>query len=230
MSETAWIALVVAVAGVVALRQLHLRHLAGVRRDRTALFEHAACVLEEPRLVSRGLDFPVLYGRFAGRDVRVEPVVDAIALRVVPVLRLVVTVREQFPGQPRLSVLSNETGQEFYAGHRDLRRWREPSWPGWASVACAAEGVDRELADEAVGLVTQDSVVKQVLVTDRGVRCVVRGAQANSAAYRVTRQADLSGARVSEHDLRRAVSMTVRLCDLVAELAAGRASAVSGAS
>jgi hypothetical protein len=195
-----------------------------------ALFEPAAEVLEQRRLVPRGLDFPVLYGRFQGRDVRVEPVVDAVALRVVPVLRLIVTVRERFPGQPRLSVLSNETGHEFYAGHRDLPRWREPGWPEWASVACGPEGVDRELADAAVGLVTEDAAVKQILVTDRGVRSVVRGARAGSSTYRVTRQVDLSGARIDAEDLRRAVAMTVRLCDRVAQLAERRAAVEAGPS
>jgi hypothetical protein len=86
-------------------------------------------------------------------------------------------------------------------------------------VACAAEGVDRVLADAAVRLVTQDSVVKQVLVTERGVRCVVRGAQANSATYRVTRRVDLGAARVTAEDLRQAVVMTGHLCDQVAGLA-----------
>ena len=169
------------------------------------------------------------YGRFEGRDVRIEPVVDALGLRVVPVLRLMVSMREQFPGQPRLSVLSNETGREFYSGYRGLLRWRDPSWPNWVSVACAAEGVDRELADAAVSLVTEDSVVKQVLVTERGVRCVVRAAQANSTTYRVTRRADLSEARVTAEDLRQAVTMTGELCEQVAGLAARRPVGVSEA-
>ena len=222
MSGTIWVALSAATAGAVVLVYLHRRHLARVQRDRAALFEQATDVLDDARVIPRGLDFPVLYGRFEGRDVRVEPVVDTAALRIIPVLRLIITMREQFPGQPRLSVLSNETGHEFFSGHRELLRWRDPSWPRWASVACAPEGVDRELADAAVGLVTEDSVVKQVLVTERGVRCVVRGAQSNSAVYRVTRRVDLSEARVKAEDLRQAVAMTGELCDQVARLAARR--------
>jgi hypothetical protein len=229
MSGTIWVALTIAMVGAVVLTYLHRRHLARVQRDRAALFEHVTDVLEQCRVVPRGLDFPLLYGRFEGRDVRVEPVVDALALRVVPMLRLMVTMREQFPGQPRLSVLSNESGHEFYSGHRELLRWRDASWPRWVSVACAAEGVDRELADAAVSLVTEDSVVKQILVTERGVRCVVRGAQSNSATYRVTRRVDLSGARVTEEDLRQAVAMVGELCDRVADLAACRPAGVSEA-
>jgi hypothetical protein len=219
MSGSTWAALSMAVAGAVVLGYLHRRHLTRVRRDRAALFEQSADVLDDARVVPRGLDFPLLYGRFEGRQVRVEPVVDTVAMRVIPVLRLVVTVRAQFVDQPRLSVLSNETGHEFFSGHRDLLRWREPSWPEWVSVACAAEGVDFVLADAAIRLVTEDSAVKQVLVTERGVRCVVRGAQSNSATYRVTRRVDLAGARVAEEDLRQAIVMTGRLCDQVAGLA-----------
>jgi hypothetical protein len=219
MSGSIWVVLSVAVAGAVTLGYLHRRHLTRVRSDRAALFEQAADVLDDARVVPRGLDFPLLYGRFEGREVRVEPVVDTVALRVLPVLRLVVTVRAQVVDQPRLSVLSNETGHEFFSGHRDLLRWRDPSWPEWVSVACAAEGVDFVLADTAVRLVTENSVVKQVLVTERGVRCVVRGAQANSATYRVTRRVDLAAARVTAEDLRQAVVMIGRLCDQVARLA-----------
>ncbi|WP_018603494.1 hypothetical protein [Mycobacterium sp. 155] len=229
MSGTLWIALAMAAVGAVVLTYQHRRHLASVQRDRAALFEHATSVLEQCRVVPRGLDFPMLYGRFDGRDVRVEPVVDNLALRTVPVLRLVVTMREEFPGQARLSVLSNETGNEFYSGHRDLLRWRDEAWPKWVSVACAPEGVDRELAEAAVSLVTEDSMVKQVLVTERGVRCVVRGAQASSAAYRVTRRVDLSEARVTAEDLRRTVTMARDLCDQIAGLAAHRPVGVSEA-
>ncbi len=229
MSGTLWVALTMAVVGAVVLTYQHRRHVARVRRDRAALFEHATDVLEQCRVVPRGLEFPLLYGRFGDRDVRVEPVVDALALRTVPVLRLIVTMRERIPGQPSLSVLSNETGNEFYSRHRDLPRWRDPAWPKWVSVACDPDGVDRELAEAAVGLVTEGAEVKQVLVTERGVRCVVRGAQANSTAYRVTRRADLSGARVTAEDLRKAVTMIDGLCDRAVGLNPRRPVAVSEA-
>lgn len=227
MLGTTAIALTVALVGAVVLVFLQRRHVARVQGDRAALFEQAVEALDDPRVVPRGLDFPLLYGRFEGRQVRIEPVVDTVAMRVIPVLRLIVTMREQFPEQPRLSVLSNETGHEFFAGHRDLLRWRDPSWPQWASVACTAEGVDRELADYAVGLVTEDSVVKQVLVTERGVRCVVRGAQSEPWPYRATRRVDFSETRVTAEDLRQAVAMAGELCDQVARLAERRPAEVS---
>lgn len=229
MSGTLWVALAMAVVGAVVLTYQHRRHVARVQHDRAALFEHATGVLEQCRVVPRGLEFPLLYGRFEGRDVRVEPVVDALGLRTVPVLRLIVTMRERIPGQPSLSVLSNETGNEFYSGHRDLLRWRDPAWPKWVSVACDPEGVDRELVEAAVGLVTEDAEVKQVLVTERGVRCVVRGAQANSTAYRVTRRADLSEVRVTAEDLHKAVTMIDGLRAQAAGLNPHRPVAVSEA-
>ena len=59
-------------------------------------------------------------------------------------------------------------------------------------------------------------MVKQVLVTEHGVRCVVRGAQANSTAYRVTRRVDLSEVRVTAENLLQAVAMAGELCDQAA--------------
>ncbi|MUM31537.1 hypothetical protein [Mycolicibacterium sp. CBMA 361] len=127
MSETMWIALTLATVGAVVLTYLQRRHLARVQRDRTALFEHATGVLEQSRIVPRGLDYPMLYGRYNGRDVRVEPVVDALAIRTVPVLRLVVTMREQLPGQPRLSVRRGPRGLRWLAPPKAwIGNWPKP--------------------------------------------------------------------------------------------------------
>jgi len=213
MSDNAWAAVLVAAAAAVVLTWLQRRHVAAVQLDRSALFEPAAGVLADARLKPRGLDFPVLYGSFEGRAVRVEPVVDAVGLRMVPVLRLVVTVRDRLAGQPRLSVLADESGHEFYAGHRELRRLRDPGWPARVSVASEVAEVSHELVDAAVTVVARDPSLKQVLVTERGVRCVVRAAGADAATYRVTRRIDLAGARVPADLLREAVQTAGSLCD-----------------
>jgi len=216
MASTIWVTLLVAAAFTAVMAYLQRRHIARVRLDRAALFDDAKEVLDDARVIPRGLDFPLLYGWFEGRQVRVEPIVDTATMRTIPVLRLAVTMREQLPGQPRLSALANENGQEFYAGHRDLPRWRDPAWPEWASVACEANGVDPELAIATVNALTEDSSVKQVLVTDRGVRCVIRAAKSDSATYRVTRRVDVSGTRVTDESLRHAAEIAHTLCDLAA--------------
>jgi hypothetical protein len=212
MSLAQGAALTVAVVAALVLVRLQRRHVRAVRRDRAALFATAAGVLDDARIQPRGLDFPVLHGSFDGRPVRVEPVVDAVSLRMVPVLRLVVTVRDDLAGQPRLSVLRDETGQEFYAGHRGLPRARDAAWPSRLSVAFA-DGVRDAVVTAAVEAVANDEGVKQVLVTDRGVRCVVRAAQSDGATYRVTRRVDLTGVRVADAVLRDAVRTASALCD-----------------
>lgn len=223
MSGANWCALLVAAIGAVVLFHLQRRHVRAVRRDRAGLFASAVDVLDEAQVEARGLDFPVLHGTFEGRSVRVEPVVDTISLRIVPVLRLVVTTREQLVGQSRISVLSDETGQEFYAQHRGMVRLRDPGWPARVSVACAApEQADRRLIEVAVDTVSGDASVKQVLITDRGVRCVVRAGQSDVATYRVTRRVDLSGARVPAELLRNAVRTTTALCERAADHAPAR--------
>lgn len=227
MAPAHWAALVVAAVAAVVLARLQRRHVAAVRRDRAGLFEAAAGVLAEARVQSRGLDFPVLHGSFEGRAVRVEPVVDAISLRTIPVLRLVVTVRDDLAGQRRLSVMADETGHEFYAQHRGLTRLRDPAWPARVSVACDATDVAPRLVDAAVDVAAHDLSVKQVLVTDRGVRCVVRAAQSDPATYRVTRRVDLSGVRVSAALLRSAVATTATLCDRAGSVATTRTAGLS---
>lgn len=226
MPGAGWAAILVAIVGVVLLLRIQRRHLTMVRSDRAALFADAAAVLDEAHVEPRGLDFPVLHGRFQGRAVRVEAIVDSMGMRTVPVLRLAVAVREPLVGQPRLSVLADESGQEFYAGHRRLARLRNPAWPSRISVACeaaeTAPEVAPELIDAAVAVVAEDTTAKQVLVTDRGVRCIVRATQSDPATYRVTRRVDLTGARVPADVLFRALRAAGSLCDRAGERSAPR--------
>lgn len=213
MSPADWAVLLVAVLGTVLLVRAQRRHVAAVHRDRAALFEEALAdadpILDDARTEPRGLDFPVLTGSYQGRPVRIEPIVDTLSLRIVPVLRLVVTLRDPLPGQQRLSVLGDETGQEFYAGHRDLLRLRDERWPARISVAAASTDVRPAQVDAVVALMDEQPELKQVLLTDRGVRCVVRAAQSDVTTYRVTRRADLSGVRVPA-DLLRETLRTAR--------------------
>lgn len=223
MVGSPWLLVALIVLGVAVLTWVHRRNVAAVERDRRLLFDRACHVLDEHELVDRGMDFPILYGSFAGWPVRVEPIVDTLSLRLAPVLRLVVTARRNLPGQTAVSVLQDETGQEFYAGHRDLVRLRDGDWPITISVASETNDVDRLLVDQLTAAVSADSGIKQVLVTEHGVRCVVRGAQGDLTTYRTTRRADLAGARVTPDVLLDALRTMVAVGDRVARTATLRA-------
>lgn len=213
MTASPWILVALIVIGMVALTLVHRRNVAMVERDRHALFDQAQHVLDEHELVARGLDFPLLLGTFADRSVRIEPVVDTLSLRLAPVLRLVVTMRTNRPGQPTVSVLRDETGQEFYAGHRDLVRVRDGVWPTGMSVAADSTDVDRAAIGRLVAAMSADHAIKQVRVSAHGARCVVRAGQGDLMTYRTTRRANLVGARVGPEVLLLALRTVVALDD-----------------
>ena len=188
------------VTGVVVLTLVQRRHTARVRADRGRLFEHCLDLLETPVLVPRGLDFPVLAGRRSGHDVRLEPVLDTMSMRTLPVLWLVVTVRGPHTVTGRLSVLARACGTEFYARHDEAGGpvGMGPHWPG--ELAVRADNADvaaqqPELLDRIRAFMADDRV-KQVVVGPASARVVWRCATAESATYRVTRRVDLSQARV----------------------------------
>lgn len=197
MVASPWLLAALVLVAAATLTWIHRRSVAAVKRDRLALFEDAQHVLDEHELVERGMDFPVLRGTFADHSVRIEPVVDTLSLRLAPVLRLVVTMRASLPGQPAVSVLQDETGQEFFSGHRDLIRVRDAGWPVDISVASATPDIDREVLERLMAAVSADPAIKQVRVSEHAARCVVRAGQGDLMTYRTTRRANLVGARVS---------------------------------
>jgi hypothetical protein len=192
------------VLGVVVLALVHRRHAARVRADRGRLFEYCSGLLEDPVLVRRGLDFPLLEGRRSGHDVRIEPVLDTLSMRTLPVLWLVVTIGGPHPVPGRLSVLARACGTEFY------------DWPGELSVRSDGSDVVTECPQplDRVRVAMTDGTLKQVVVGPASTRAVWKCATADSGSYRVTRRVDLTHARVDV----RALKEVLTALDEVVEL------------
>ena len=187
------------VAGVVVLALVQRHHVARVGSDRGRLFEDCLGVLDDARVISRGLNFPLFTGRRGGRPVRLEPVIDTLSMRTLPVLWLVVTVAGPRVGTGRLSVLARACGTEFYARHDEASDTvlMGPAWPGDLSVRADSPETARQqpgLLEDIRQLMT-DERVKQVVVSPESARVVWRCATADSATYRATRRVDLTGAR-----------------------------------
>ena len=193
------------VAGAVVLAVVQLQHVARVRSDRGRLFEDCSDLLDDVRVTSRGLDFPLLEGRRAGRPVRLEPVVDTLSMRTLPVLWLVVSVAGPRVATGRLSVLARACGTEFYARHNEASDTllMGPAWP--AELAVRADSPDaarrqNNVLQDIRRLMTDDRV-KQVVVGPTSVRVVWRCATGDSGTYRVTRRVDLTQVRVDAEAL-----------------------------
>lgn len=209
-----WLVLL-AGCGAVTLAVLHHRHVTRVRDDRGSLFNGCEGILTGARVTRRGLNFPVLVGRRGPALVRVEPVLDTLSMRTVPVLWLVVTVGLPRPAGFRLSVLARRIGTEFYSRHAESGAPVAPG-PGWPEEL-AVRSDEPDLARTHAGLLDRladfmaDGRVKQVSWDGATARVVWRCAAATAGTYRVTRRVDLAGARVDPDALGRLLGTVIEL-------------------
>jgi hypothetical protein len=203
--------------------------VARVRSQRSRLFAECEELLDDAVVQPRGLDFPVLHGRWHGDWLRLEPVVDTLSMRTLPVLWLVVTVRGTHPGAGPLSVLARECGSEFYSRHEwaGPRVRMGPAWPRELSVRCdVPPAPPQQQMLEAVRQIMSDGSVKQVALDGTSTRLVWKCATADSSAYRVTRRVDLEHARVDPCELERVLSSAEELSRLATVAPAGPRTAV----
>lgn len=193
-----WLVLL-AGCGAVMLALLHHRHVERVRDDRGSLFDDCDGVLTGARLTRRGLNFPVLVGRRGPAPVRVEPVVDTLSMRTVPVLWLVATVGLPQPAAVHLSVLARMCGTEFYSRHHEAGTSVAPGpgWPENLDVRCDRPEQLSAYAGllERIAELMADGQVKQVALSGAIARVVWRCGAAAPSTYRVTRRVDLTGVR-----------------------------------
>lgn len=211
--------------GALVLAVLQRRHVAEVRRDRASLFEDCWELLSDASVVTRGLDFPVLTGRRESHPVRVQPVVDTLSMRTVPVLWLVVSVGLPQPVGFRLSILARSVGTEFYSRHLESGAVLAtgPGWPEELAVRSDRSDLVRthaELLDRIARLLA-DGRVKQVALDGSSLRVVWRCASATASTYRVTRRVDLAGARVDSEALGRVLDTVIGLESMAARAAGG---------
>lgn len=215
------------ILGIVVLAVIHHRHAARVRADRARLFESCCGLLEQSVLMPRGLNFPLLEGRRGGHDVRLEPVIDTLSMRTLPVLWLVVTIRGPHHVAGRLSVLARSCGTEFYARHGEMGE-RVPmgqEWPAELSVRSNRLDMVAEHPQllERVRAAMVDGTVKQVVIGPQAARVVWKCAAADPATYRVTRRVDLTQARVDADALMELLIAVDELVELFDDGAAHRA-------
>jgi hypothetical protein len=184
----------------VALFALHRWDRAQIRRARAAYFGECLSLFDEPRLSQDDVDFPALDGHYRGYRVRLQPVVDHVAVRKVPSLWLLVTVFGELPGIATLDLLVRPQNVEFYSPSSTLPISLKlpPGWPAHAILKTDDDG-DRFLPVEPLTRhmrLFEDTKMKELVVTAQGVRLVYQASQADRAHYMVLRQAKFSDARL----------------------------------
>jgi hypothetical protein len=187
------------------------------------LFSDCLGLFDAYRIEQDGLAFAVLDGRYQGRDVTLEPIVDNVAFRKIPSLWLKVTLRAAVPYRGVFDLLARPRGGEFYSPFGELE-YELPNPPGWPRDAVIHVD-DPQLVPNTdviaphVGLFA-DARMKELLVTPRGVRLVYQVSQAERANYVVLRQLEFDELHLPATLVKRLLDAAVALHASVAPSAA----------
>jgi len=188
-----WLAATLAVLFFVILIVMHRRHRAQVKAERGALFENVLTLFEHYRVEQDDVDFPVLGGRYRGFEIKLEPLVDHVAVRKLPSLWLLATVKAELPQKSALDFLARPLNTEFYSPSSHMEH-RLPTPAGYpAGLRVSADGLEglpspSVIANQAT--LFDDTKVKELVMTPRGVRLVYQLAEAERPYYLVLRQAE----------------------------------------
>ena len=167
-----------------------------LRAQRARFFELCYDLFQSYRVTQERLTFPLLSGRYRDYEVRLEPVVDDMAWRKVPVLWLKVTVLKPNPYRAILDLLVRPGGVEVYSPSDELDH-HLPLPHGWPEQAMLC--TDNPSSIPPLDLLTphmpvfQDVYMKELVVTPRGVRLVRMIWQARRLHYMVLREVTFEG-------------------------------------
>ncbi|MEI9964407.1 MAG: hypothetical protein WDM92_06575 [Caulobacteraceae bacterium] len=185
------------IAAVVGLGWTHRRDAERRRRQRARFFEGCEALFRTCRVVQDGPGYPVLTGHYRGFDVRLEPVVDALAVRKIPSLWIKATVLARSPVRAVFDLIMRPQGVEVYSPSGDLEH-RVASPPGWPAQGVICTDDPKALPDltliEPHLSLFQDERMKELLITPKGTRLVRQVCQADRARYAVLRQAEFPAA------------------------------------
>lgn len=188
-----WLALVLVALAVGALILMHRRRRQQVRRERAAFFDRCSGLFEAGGSRQDDVDFPVFEGRYRGYSVRLEPIVDHVAVRKLPSLWLLVTLREPLPLAGVTDFLARPLNTEFYSPAINLEhRLATPKgFPDTVQVR-TSHPERQPPADrlQSYGALFNDPRMKEIVVGPGGVRLVYQVAEGERAYYMVLRQAE----------------------------------------
>jgi hypothetical protein len=184
-------------AAVAALVWLQYRAILERRAERARFVAAILPLLDDARIDASAVDFPKVHGRYKGHTVLIEPHTDSIALRKLPSLWLLVTLREDLPLTASLGVMMRPRNTEYWSpfDRYPIAMQRPANWPDLASLRTdRAEGAGalRALIEPHLDFL-RDPRGKEILLTPRGVRFTWLAEEGERGPYLIARQVTFSG-------------------------------------
>lgn len=207
------------VLGVGTLTYLQLSHVRNIKRERAILLDQIKHLFTEVKLHQDGINYPTLTGIYRGRPIKLEPIVDTLAFRKLPVLWLLVTHYRPLGVAAPLDILLRPLGTEFFSPNSDFEHDIAPEadWPEHIRIASPnpSEAPSISVFRPFIRFIT-DPPTKEVLVTSKGVRLVRQIAEGSQAHYRVTRRTELGAIELTPAQLGPVLDALLEMGDTLA--------------
>ena len=168
-----------------------LRAQRGFAARRAAIFEDCRALFEQSGQIDPGSDYPLLQGKYGNAKVLLQPLLDHVGYRKVPSLWLVLTVDSPMTLGGSVDVLFRPANIEFFSQIEQLaqRIHLGDEWPSHHMARVSPAGWQAPLSTihTALGDAIASPDLKEIVVTPRGVRLVVRVCGVERGHYLVLR-------------------------------------------
>lgn len=198
------LSLILAVGSIAAITYVGVRDHRAAKAARRGLLDNCVNALDRAELSHAPDCFPRLSGYHQGREVRVDLVPDTMTIRRLPQLWLLTTLLDRNAGLPGIAVLVRPAGTEFYSlTSRFEQRLETPAGFPAEVLIRGGHGAERLLAElaETMSTVLADPRVKEIAVTDRGLRIVRQAGEGKRGEHLLLRQSVFEDANVARRDL-----------------------------
>jgi hypothetical protein len=184
------VTLLVGIAAAAGLAATQTRHRRRVGRERRAVFAEVEGLFTEATVTQDGIGYPSLRGRRDGHAVKLELVVDTLALRQLPTLWLLVTVLRPLPVRTPVDITLRPRSSDIVSAGTGFAYEHEPpaGWPADLRVATPEPAIPPlEALDDMVELLELPTT-KGLLLAPGGVRIVHELARGAVGQHRVVRR------------------------------------------
>ncbi len=200
------------IMGLWLIRQ-YLHDQRSLKHAKAHLFDEVLGLLDGAKLKQEANDFPQVSGIFLGYEVKLVLIEDTLAVRKIPPLWLMVTVKGKAAIQGSFDLMVRPSNNEFYS---PAWQWngnmQAPShWPQHAVIKYQDSLIDVSKIDDVVPKLFADERAKELLITRSVLRITYMAKQAERGEYLIMRNSVFSGeaipAEIVEKVLKQAIEI-----------------------
>ena len=211
---------VLVISGLVTVTWIAVRDHGALRAARRSLFDACGTLLDNSQIRHGGDDFPSIDGTWRGSRIHADLIPDTMTIRRLPQLWLSLTRFEARPGIAEFAVLVRPAGTEFYSLTSQFSHRLEtpPGLPAEVLIR-GGRAESQQLLNRMAPLLAKifgDPKVKEVGVTEKGLRLVWQAGEGRRGEHLLLRQSVFDDANVGKLDFSMLLEATDTISDVVA--------------